>query len=387
MGREADGPVGVLHLLADLGSGGGQRLVLDTLRHLDPDRFRVTVAHLGPDDALAPDFDRAGLPPLLLASGIDAAPIRSVASLLTLVRRHDIRLIHTHGGREKRLGEMTALLARLPCIQHVHSVSASGAGPPGSAVPFHRRFQSRLLERHFIAVSEAAFEQRQAWLRAAGDHIHLVRNGIDTARFTSVQGDQVRPGVRGALGIDDDAPVVVTVGRLVPTKAVDKLVAAMSALAAAHPDVVALVVGDGPQRGPLTEAVAAAGLAARFRFVGTRTDVPELLAAGDVFAFPTVLEGFGLAAVEAMAAGLPVVASDLPALAAIIEPGRTGLLVTPGDAEALAAGLEQVLADPSGARRMGALGRERAIGQFDIADTADALSHIYDSILSGRRRR
>lgn len=387
MGREADGPVGVLHLLADLGSGGGQRLVLDTLRHLDPDRFRVTVAHLGPEDAMAPDFARAGLPPLLLAGGTNAAPIRSVASLVALVRRQDIRLIHTHGGREKRLGEATALLARLPCVQHVHSVSASGAERPGSAVPLHRRLQSRLLERHFIAVSEAAFEQRQAWLRAAGDHIHLVRNGIDTARFTTVQRDEVRLGVRRALGIDSDASVVVTVGRLVPTKAVDRLVAAMSALAVAHPDLVALVVGDGPQRGPLTDAVAAAGLAPRVRFVGTRTDVPELLAASDVFAFPTVLEGFGLAAVEAMAAGLPVVASDLPALAAIVEPGLTGLLVTPGDAAALAAGLEQVLADPSGARRMGALGRERAIRHFDIAGTADVLSHIYESILSGDGRR
>jgi len=381
MVRVDDGPVGVLHLLADLGSGGGQRLVLDTLRHLDAERYQVTVAYLGPDDAMAADYATAGLPPVRLPGGPGVRRVMTLASIATLMRSRGIRLVHTHGGREKRLGEAVALARRVPCVQHVHSVSAAGVEPPGRSVPFHRRLQSRMLERHFIAVSEAAYEQRQPWLSAAGDGIHLVRNGIETERFRHDSSVEVRHRVRAHLGIDSSAPVVVAVGRLVPTKAVDRLVVAAGALVARWPDLMVLVVGDGPQRTALEQAVAQAGLAERFLFLGMRRDVPELLAASDVFAFPTLLEGFGLAAVEAMAAGLPVVASDLPALAAIVEDGRTGILVPAGDAEALGDALGRILADRASARRMGALGQQRAVEQFDIAGTAAALSRLYDSIL------
>lgn len=382
MARTAGEPVRVLHLLPDMAAGGGQRLVLDLLSHLDPTRYQVSLAHIGTDTTMTAEYAAAGIVAHQLPSGSALASGAALAGTLRLMRQRRIDLVHTHGDREKRLGEAAAFLGRRPCIQHVHGMPgnpvAAETGPVQVAA--HRRIISRLLQRHFIAVSEPAYERRRPYLEAAGDQIHLVRNGIDIARFARPLPDSTRERLRADLDLDGAQPVLISIGRLVKGKAMERLVPVMSRVRERRPGATLLVVGDGPERHDLETAFATAGLTGNIRLLGTRSDVPDLLGLADVFVFPTLREGFGLVAVEAMAAGVPIVASDLPALRAIIDHGRSGLLVPPDDDESLAAAVVRILDDPGLADELRTTARTVAAEHFDITASASALGAIYDTI-------
>jgi glycosyltransferase involved in cell wall biosynthesis len=122
----------------------------------------------------------------------------------------------------------------------------------------------------------------------------------------------------------------------------------------------------------------------RVRLLGHRDDVPELLAAADVFAFPSHYEGLGGSLLEAMALALPIVASDLPAISEVVEVGATGVLTPPRDPAALAAAIDGLLADPAGAAAMGARGRDRFLERFTAERTAGAMVDLYERVAGGR---
>lgn len=379
-------PIRVLHLLPDLAAGGGQRLVLDIFKNLDPSRIAITLAHIGTDTTLEPEFLAAGFEPVQLAHGSRRAALSATVAGLRLLAQRRIDIINTHGDREKRLGELLATLGRRPYVQHVHGVAAEGgrSATPATVpipVPAHRRALSRILDRHFVAVSQTVYDQRRPYLLAAGDSVHLVQNGVDVDRFAAGTAEQERQALLDELELAGDQPVLVSVARLVAGKGMESLIPLMSHLRRDHPNAVLLVVGDGPERARLEQLFQDAGITAAVRFLGTRSDVPRLLALATVFVFPTTREGFGLVAVEAMAAGLPLVASDLPPLRAIVDDGRTGLLVPVGDGDSLFMAVHQILTDRDLAAGLGAAARQAAQARFRIQATADALSDVYELIL------
>jgi phosphatidyl-myo-inositol alpha-mannosyltransferase len=285
------------------------------------------------------------------------------------------------GGRVRRA------LSRLdPDVVHVHEPLVPVVGPAALrsanapvVITFHassardRLYRSvrilaraRLQRAHtWIAVSDIAARYHARALNVPIDRFSVIPNGVDVARFAEAERDE---------GLARGAPTVLFVGRLEPRKGIEVLLAAVPKLVAHHPDLAVLVVGDGPLRARAERALPE-GLRDRVRFLG-RVDGERLAAchaSADVFVAPALGgESFGIVLLEALAAGTPVVASGLAAYRSVLDDGRCGVLVPPGDAPALAGAVAAVLTDHAATARRTAAGRTRA----DAHDWSVVAQHV-----------
>jgi glycosyltransferase involved in cell wall biosynthesis len=215
----------------------------------------------------------------------------------------------------------------------------------------------------------------------------LAARTCDPARTRVIHNGVALDGVAPAA-LDGAPPVLVSVGRLAAPKDPLTLVTALACL---PPGVFrAVLVGGGPEHAAVADAVHRAGLDGVVELVGDRDDVPALLAAGDLFVLASRSEGFPMSVLEAMAAGLPVVASAVGGVCEAVVDGETGLLVPPGDAGALAGAIERLLADGRLRREMGSAGRARAAAHFGLERFAAEHVQVYERALAEapkRRRR
>ena len=192
-----------------------------------------------------------------------------------------------------------------------------------------------------------------------------------------------RSEAREILGLEPDRPVVLTIGRLTHMKGQWSLIDAVPGLAARFPGLAVVLLGDGPLRTSLQARAASLGISAHVVFAGHRPDARRLLAAADVFVLPSRHEGMPLAALEAMEAGLPVVATRVIGSAEVVDDGVTGALVRAGDPAELGAAVARLLADPALRRRQGAAGRRRYEACFTRERMAVDTADVYDSVLAG----
>jgi glycosyltransferase involved in cell wall biosynthesis len=209
-----------------------------------------------------------------------------------------------------------------------------------------------------------------------------IPNGVEVARYQS--SEEVRSETRASLGVLPGERLVGTVGSLIPLRNHALLLSAAPEVISSFPGTRFVLVGEGPERPALQTLAKRLGISDQVIFTGHRSDIPAMLAAMDVFALSCDTEGFGLAALEAMAAGLPVVATQVGALPELVEAGETGLLVPRGDARALANALLTLLRDHGLATRLGAAGRVRAERDFSAARTAEQISDVYLELVGGR---
>lgn len=225
-----------------------------------------------------------------------------------------------------------------------------------------------------VIVNSEAVRAELARRGVRAGEISLVPNGVDLARFT--------PGLE-----DPDPGRVLFVGRLVPQKGVDVLIRAFAAVLRRRPDAGLVIAGDGQQRLYLERLARFLGVRDRVDFLGWQPPdrLPALYRAATVTAVPSLYEPFGLVALEAMASGRPVVVARVGGLAEIVEDGRGGFRVEPGDDLDLASRLAAVLSDPTLARSAGAAARRRA-EQYDWAAAAGRTARLYDSLARRRRR-
>jgi glycosyltransferase involved in cell wall biosynthesis len=246
--------------------------------------------------------------------------------------------------------------------------------------------------------------RRQAYFRAIAPLDRLIavsaglrrtyeRIGVPAGSFTTVANgiapllDRVsRAEARRALGLDAEQPVVVTVGRLTHMKAQWQLVDAVPELVTRFPDLAVVLLGDGPLREELVEQAAGLGVGHAVRFPGHRPDARRLLAAADVFVLPSRYEGMSLAALEAMEAGLPVVATRVVGSSEVVVDGGTGALVRFGRPSELGAALAELLADPELRRRQGAAGRRRYLARFTRDRMAQETAAVYEELLQAAVR-
>jgi glycosyltransferase involved in cell wall biosynthesis len=223
---------------------------------------------------------------------------------------------------------------------------------------------------HWLAVSRYTARQQEG---RYGHATSVVHNGVDVGRFHPVGRN---PDLRTAWGVPANARLVVSTGRLVGWKGLRLVVSAMSGLAG---DVHYLVVGAGPEAEALRAHASALGLSDRVHLTGRveHPRLPEVLSQADVYVQPSIgEESFGISVVEAMACGLPVLASNFGALPEVVADGETGMLVAPGDVGAWTSALADLLADPARQRRMGAAARARAEAKFTWAACARDLEAI-----------
>jgi glycosyltransferase involved in cell wall biosynthesis len=262
-----------------------------------------------------------------------------------------------------------AVLARVPSVATVQLI-------PEMALERSSELQLRLLSRgvgRYIAVSSAIageLDQRFGW---PAEKIEVVYNAVDLDRFEV----GAPAGLREELGGSGSVPLVLTPARLDQQKGHDVLFRA----AVEVPEARFVLAGEGPLRAQLEAEVGRLGLAGRVLFLGRRDDIPQLLAACDVFALPSLYEGSSLAVLEAMAARRAVVSSAIGGTAELIADGENGLLVPPGDATALATALRRVLADPSLREEFALKAHSRAEAQFGRETMGRRVEAIYEELL------
>ena len=381
-------PLRVLHVITRLIIGGAQENTMLTAALLDPDRYAVDVVsgpQTGPEGSLIPEFRARDIRLTILPSLVrEVNPFKDAAALVSLVRlirqgQYDI--IHTHSSKAGILGRWAAYLAGAPIIVH----TVHGWGHHDRQHPLVRRLYI-LLERmtqritdRLIVVSPRNIQKGLADGISAAPKYVTIRSGIDLDRFR--RPSRSREAVRAELGISPEAAVVGTVTRLSPQKAPLDFVAAAAQVAGQRPDVDFVIVGDGPLRAVVEARVAELGLTGHVHLVGLRRDVPDLMHAFDVFALTSLWEGLPRVLPQAMAAGLPIVATAVDGNAEAVTDGVNGFLTPPGDAPAMASAVLRLLEEPALGRRMGQAGQARTV-EFDVRKMVDDIASLYKRLLS-----
>ena len=373
-----------LWLIDSLGPGGAEALAAAAARAAGSGRgapFEVELWALKgrAGSAYVDELRAAGLPVTVLGSA-GLRDVRAFRRLADHLARGGADLVHCHLTDAVIWGERAARPAGVPCVATLHvAPGRAGAGLSGPRGAVRRALEGRALARcaRVAAVSEAI---RGAWLaRAALDpsRVEVVHNGIDLEPFRLALGEaeRLRAELRHARGWPADARVAVTVTVLREGKGVESLLDAAPAVLGRVRAARFLVVGDGPRAGALRRR--AAPLGDRVAFTGRRDDVPSLLAAADLFVLASRDDAFPTAVIEAMAAGLPVVAADSGGIPEIVEANRTGLLVPPLDPAALAGAVAGLLADPARREALGRSGRRRAEERFSVGSWLAGLGALY----------
>jgi glycosyltransferase involved in cell wall biosynthesis len=352
--------------------GGAQTYVASLLPALT-ERFDVVVAAhgVGPLREAAIASEARYLPLEHVRRPI--SPVRDLLGLIELVRllrRERPDIVHASSSKAGVLTRLAARFVGVPIrLFTVHGWSFLAYSGFTSRL---YRWADRLvrpLTTATICVSEG---EQAAGLEAhtcVGERTVVIPNAVDVSAAPQSQHDRT-------------TPMIVAVGRLKAPKDFITLVRALSVLPPRSFD--ALIVGEGPDRRKLEQEIERLGLTPRVQLAGERSDVPELLARADVFVLSSESEGFPVSVLEAMAAGLPVVASRVGGVPEAVLDGETGLLVRPRDPDELAAALESLIARPELRRRLGAAGRARAEERFDLEPFRQAHVELYSRELARR---
>jgi glycosyltransferase involved in cell wall biosynthesis len=362
----------LLVVVTRLDVGGVPEHIVILLGHLAA-TYDVTVACR---DVISPHrirLERAGVRIELIDFARLPNPIRDLRALFQLaafIRREHFDIVHSHMSKGALIGGLAARLSNVPLVLNTaHNFGALALPNPvlRNVFRWYDRMLFAITLDQLVTVSKCQRDQIIAEGVIRADKVTTIWNGIDTSGFR----ERALCGpTREALGIPEDSVVVVTVARLVWFKAIDILIEA-AALVKSTTKVHFLVVGDGVLRPRLQQLVEARGLNDRVRLLGERHDVAGLLALSDIFALPSASEGMPIAIMEAMAVGLPVVATAVDGTPELVLDGQTGTLVRPGDPRAFADALDPLLGNAELRQKLGQAGRQRIDTKFsDIAMAA-----------------
>lgn len=360
----------IAHVDAERGFSGGEVqvfLLMDGLAR----RGHRNLLVCPPRSAAEAHAVRRGIAcrPVAMRGDLDVLAVQGIAAAL---RDAGVDLVHLHTGRAAWLGGIAARRAGLPAIVTRRMDR-----------PIRPGWRTRLIyerwTRRAAAIAPPVLEQ-------------LVAGGVPRQRIalipSAVDPERVRPrlaaaAVRAAQGAPAAAPLLLCIAALVRRKGIDVLLDALAALAARGLRPLLWVAGDGAERAALAGQAQRLGVARQVEWLGQRDDVGDLLAAADAFVLPSRAEGLGVAALEAMAAGRAVVASAVGGLAEAVIDGRSGLLVPPGDAVALAAALERLLREPDLRAALAAGGPARVAEGFLAEQMVAAYERLYREALAG----
>jgi glycosyltransferase involved in cell wall biosynthesis len=359
-------PVRVLHLIDSLILAGAEALVKDMAPRMRARGIDVSVAVLKElDSPFERELRELGIPFLPTAKGGMYSP----AHLLNLLRHiPNFDVIHGYLFPAQLFAPVAKTLSgsRVPLIL-------------SEGTTHHRRRKKWLhplemwMYEHYAAIacaSEGIAASLREWLPALESKITVIENGIDVQKF-----EQAEPASRASAGISNGRCVLVYVASFQRRKDHTNLLCAMAQI----PDTDLLLVGDGELRPPAERLARSLGIADRVHFLGRRKDVPELLKMADIYVHPPAFEGFGIAVAEAMAAGKPIVATNVPGLAQVV--GDAGILVPSSNPEALAAQIAALMKSHERQKQLGQLALQRA-RNFSIDNTVSAYINLYRSVVN-----
>lgn len=378
----------LLHLITRLDVGGAQDNTLATVEGRDRDKYEVHVAARPGgrwEERAARAADRFIPIPHLCAPLRPISDLQAYFETRRVLRAGNYDLVHTHSSKAGVIGRFASRGLATGVVHTIHGF------------PFHQfmpRWKQRLfvgLERracqrcdHVVTLSEA---DRQEGIRLGvvdADRSSVVFTGVD---FGKLEPKRARQQIRQEFGTPSEAPVIVNVGRLDPQKAQRLLIDAFASLAREFPTAECWLVGEGECQGELVQSITRHRLDRRVKLLGLRSDVADILAAADVFAFSSLWEAMGRALIEAMCVGKAVIAPAIYGIPELVQHGERGLLYPVSDVGALADCLRRYLRDPSLGVRHGMAARKFARSHFDATQMVRRLEAIYERVLAKKSAR
>ncbi len=368
--------VTLVQVLHSLECGGAERLALRLAQGLAPEELTTFIC-LDRRGPLAAEAEARGFDVHVLGRhpGLDWACRKKLRDLL---RRIQPTVLLAHQYTPFFYSSLARGFARRPPIIFIEH---------GRHFPDPRKLRrilvNRLIFRNGDAVIAVAQSVKRAVVSKEGIPEHrcyVIPNGIDPGPYLAAEAR--RAEVRRELGLADDEVAVIQVARLDPLKDHATAIAAVEQIDGSR--VRLLMVGDGPEEARLRERVNQSPKRERFRFLGYRQDIPDLLAAADVFLLSSISEGLPVTVLEAMAAGLPVVATSVGDLGEAVENGVTGYLVPPREPDQLAAALQQLCASPQRRRQFGVAGRTRLLAQFTEEKMHAAYRTVIETVVRAK---
>jgi glycosyltransferase involved in cell wall biosynthesis len=368
----------VCQLITELDPGGAERIVYELATHLDAARFDVLVVSLQPaTGAIAERLRERGVcvRSIEMRSKLDLGARKRLAALL---REEHVDLLHTHLIHASYLGRRAARAGG------VRAVVSTVHGYEERTKPWRSWADRRTagLADAIVCVSRTLAGEVSKRLGVCDSTLRVICNGVDLARFAA---PLERDGIRRALGVASDEYCLVSLGRLRRDKGHDLAIRSMREVLKDEKRARLLVVGDGPERARLSALVRELGLGRAVSLLGQRDDVPAILAAADGVVCASRSEGFGLAVAEAMAAGVPIVATRVGAIPEVLRDGEDGLLVPSEDPAALGAAVVGLMRDPSRAEALRARAQSRAEEEFSLERMIALHEELYEGLLKSAR--
>jgi glycosyltransferase involved in cell wall biosynthesis len=367
--KRPDGRLKVLHLLVTMPVGGAEDLVAAIVGGLDPARFAAGVACLGLPGPVGEELAAAGFPVISLGFDLKhTSTWRLAAAVRRLLREQRPDILHTHLYHPNLYGRLAALgLGLSGVVASVHNSY--------SRVKFHRRLWNYLLARvtdRILVASPQVWEDLRRYDGAPASRLLLLPYGI---RLEELDTPVSREEARQALGVTGF--ILGAVGRLEEQKGHAHLLEALARVQEEMPDALLLLVGDGRRRVVLEDQARESGLAERVRFLGTRRDLPLIYRALDLFVQPSLWEGLPLALLQAMGAGLPVLATEVSGVREVVADGVNGRLAPPGAPAALAAALVELYRQPEARARIGAAAHLTIREHYSLSAMLNRLEQLY----------
>jgi len=371
--------VRLMHVVNGFGIGGAELKLLELVRLIHErysNRIVQTICSVGQGGVLHEAFEQIGVSAFVFSKRF-AFDFRQVQRVASLMRQEKTQIVQTTLFYADVIGTMAGILARVPIRISWETVSHENN-------VFHHPIQRRIGYRwaakkmdRIVSVSSDVRRSLIQWRRIPAQKIDLIPYGVDLKKYK-----QNRPDCLKALNLERNWPVIGTVGRLESYKGHPLLIQAIRRIAYDFPDMACIFVGDGPDRERLLSLAEKAGVGDRIRFLGFRKDIPELLGVMDLFVLCSYTEGLPNALLEAMAASLPIIASAVGGIPEVIQGGVTGLLVPPGDVEALSRALALLLRNPERMERMGRQARKFIQEHYSLETQLNGFIRLYDTLLS-----
>ncbi|MEW6066683.1 MAG: glycosyltransferase [Nitrospirota bacterium] len=369
-------PINILHVIPKLSVGGVENQLALVLRKYDRTKFCPFVCCLSDKDTIGKEIETNGIEVVYLNRLKHKFDWKIVKDIYKLIQLWNIKIVRTHQYHANLYGRLAAWLARVPCIvASVHNVYT-----------IDKKIHRRIINKCFagftdkiIAVSNAVKRDIIRYDRVPEDKIMVIYNGKEIDSFLNI-----KENIRTELGISPEIPVIGTVGRLTPQKGQKYLIEAISKLKNKFPGMVLLIAGDGPLKQKLEKYSEMLGLSEDIKFLGTRRDIPAILSAMDIFVLPSIWEGLCNALIEAMAAGKPIIATDIQPNKEIISSERLGMLIPPENSDAIASSIELLLNNKGIAENMRELSRKKVALDYNINTSIQKYESLFEEILKGK---
>lgn len=391
--------VHVVHLIESLGSGGAERLLYTNLRHLDPERVRSTVATVYPQAThwLEP-ITALGVPVFSLNCRTTRDIPKGINRLRAWLSANRPDLVHSHLWAANIIGRLAGRMAGVPVISSVHNPDHEPqAWSDGADVSLLTRHAAKALDRwtakfgneRMIAVSDYVRKGAARDLHFPLDSIDLIYNPFDVDLINAQVGDD-RGELLRELGLPAESQILLNVARVSPQKGLLYALRALPAILRQYPQVHLVSVGATTDRRWVAELKREAetlGVADHFHLLGACANVVRFLRACDVFVFPSLYEGLGIALIEAMATGCVCVATNTGPIPEVVQHDKDGILVPPGEADAIARAVCSLLGDPMRRAELGTAAKQTAFSKFQPKEQAEQLTRVYESVLATKKRK